>query len=319
MNTDYEVRILKKNEYHIWDSLVFRSPQGTIFHTSDWLITCASLLLKNAVIYGIFKNATLLAGCSLFTDKKFYFFPFATSTVSMTPYGGFVFAPFDSSKVREKEQNYNNYISAINRAIYPQFYYMSITNSPTITDIRPFIYENWKYLIKYSYFFYLDENIEKRLSKKVRWTIRKANKLDISIKKENNPELYWHLHEKTYAKQKISSPVTKKFLFGMINLIITKKIGEMWIARTKDGEPSAAEIIIWDNYCAHRWGAVTDVNFSDSGSTSLLLYEIFEDLYKRGFKEINLMAGNTPHLTKFISSFNPDLRFYFTVYKNNFY
>lgn len=40
------------------------------------------------------------------------------------------------------------------------------------------------------------------------------------------------------------------------------------------------------------------------------------DLKSRDFKEINLMAANTPHLTKFISSFNPVLVPYYKVEKS---
>jgi len=38
-------------------------------------------------------------------------------------------------------------------------------------------------------------------------------------------------------------------------------------------------------------------------------------LKNRGFKEINLMVANTPHLAKFISSFNPELVAYYSVEK----
>jgi len=41
-------------------------------------------------------------------------------------------------------------------------------------------------------------------------------------------------------------------------------------------------------------------------------------LKNRGFKEINLMAANTPHLAKFISSFNPELVAYYSVDKKTF-
>ena len=69
------------------------------------------------------------------------------------------------------------------------------------------------------------------------------------------------------------------------------------------------------NKKAYRWSAASHTEFKDTGATSLLLYEIFQDLKNRGFKEINLMAANTPHLAKFISSFNPELVAYYSVEK----
>ena len=72
------------------------------------------------------------------------------------------------------------------------------------------------------------------------------------------------------------------------------------------------------NKKAYRWSAASHTEFKDTGATSLLLYEIFQDLKNRGFKEINLMAANTPHLAKFISSFNPELVAYYSVDKKTF-
>jgi hypothetical protein len=96
------------------------------------------------------------------------------------------------------------------------------------------------------------------------------------------------------------------------------KNSRIGIAETPSGEVASAEIIIWDNKRAYRWSAASHTYFEDTGETSLLLYEIFQDLKKKGFKEINLMAANTPHLTKFISSFNPRLVPYYSVEKKTF-
>jgi len=307
MGSEYEVRILSRDEYPLWDELVIKSPQGTIFHLSKWIIKCAELISKNEIIYGFFKNGALVAGCSIYSGKILSFLSLATSTAPMTPYGGYVFAPFESSKVRENELQYKKVISAINSEIERRYEYINIVNSPEIRDIRPFSWNGWKTNIYYTYSFKLDNKVEDNVSRNVRRTVNKAKKLGITVKKECDPYLYYHLNCKTYEKQHLKSPVSKKFLINMIDFIISTNIGEMWIARTPDGDPVAAEIIIWDNKCAHRWSAASDPQFNDTGAISFLLIEIFKDLQKRGFNKINLMAGNTLHLTKFISSFNPDL------------
>ena len=89
------------------------------------------------------------------------------------------------------------------------------------------------------------------------------------------------------------------------------------IAETPSGEVASAEIVIWDNKRAYRWSAASHTYFKDTGETSLLLYEIFQDLKKKGFKEINLMAANTQQLAKFIASFNPKLISYYGVEKSS--
>ena len=87
-------------------------------------------------------------------------------------------------------------------------------------------------------------------------------------------------------------------------------------SRDANREAAAAEVITWDNHMAHRWSAASNFDYKDTGATSLLLFEIFLDLQEKGFDRINLMAGNTPHLSMFISSFNPELVPYYSVEKN---
>jgi len=307
------VRELKKNEYEMWDALVENSHHGTIFHSSDWITTCSELLNKKLKIFGCFENEDLVGGCSLYVYKS-KFFKTASSTIGMTPYGGFVLAQSSSTKVREQEQTYSNIIKSLCNAFdNKHFDHIQITNSPDFIDVRPFIWNGWGDRIMYAYYLNLDTDIEKNISKNVRRSIRKAIKNNITIKKLNSPSIYYELFSMTFKRQNLNPPVTKEFLVKIIDLLKTKNAGEMWIAETPSGDVASAEIVIWDNKRAYRWSAASHTDFKDTGATSLLLYEIFQDLKKKGFKEINLMAANTPQLTKFISSFNPKLVPYFAV------
>jgi lipid II:glycine glycyltransferase (peptidoglycan interpeptide bridge formation enzyme) len=318
--SEIEVRELKKDEYKLWNDLVESSPHGTIFHNSDWLTTCSELLNKRLKIYGCFENEELVGGCSLYIYKLKRFFKTASSIIEMTPYGGVVLSQSPSSKVREQEQTYSNIIKLLCNAFDNEhFDHIQITNSPDFVDIRPFTWNGWDSKIHYTYYFNLENDVEKNISKNVRWSIRKAIKNNITIKKLNNPSTYYELFSMTFKRQSLKPPITKEFLEKMIDILKTKNTGEMWIAETSSGEVASAEIVIWDNKRAYRWSAASHTNFKDTGATSLLLYEIFQDLKNRGFKEINLMAANTPHLTKFISSFNPRLVPYYSIEKKRLF
>ena len=316
--SEIEVRELKKEEYKIWDELVDLSPHGTIFHRSFWLTTCSELLNKKLKIYGCFENDQLVGGCSFYIYKLKRFLKIVSSTIEMTPYGGFVLAQSPSTKVREQELTYSNIIKSLCNAFdNERFDYIQITNSPDFVDMRPFTWNGWGGKIHYAYYFNLEVDIEKSLSKNVRRSIRKALKNSITIKKLNDPSIYYELFSMTFERQNLKPPVTKEFLEKMIDLLNSKNTGEMWIAEMPSGEAASAEIVIWDNKRAYRWSAASHTDFKNTGATSLLLYEIFRDLKNRGFKEINLMAADTPQLAKFISSFNPRLIPYYAVEKSS--
>ena len=301
----------------MWDELVEKSPHGTIFHNSEWITTCSKLLDKKLSIFGCFKNDQLIGGCSLFINNKLKFFKTASSTTLMTPYGGVILSQSQSSKVREKEHANSSIIKSLLDVFNNNFHSIIITNPPEFVDVRPFIWNGWNSNILYTYYFNLEKDIEKSISKNVRWSIKKAIKNGITIKKSSDTSLYYDLFSMTFKRQNLNPPVTKEFLEKMINLLRSKNMGEMWIAETPTGEIASAEIIIWDNKRAYRWSAASHTDLKSTGSTSLILYEIFQDLKNRGFKEINLMAANTPHLAKFISSFNPELVPYYVVEKTS--
>ena len=316
--SEIEVRGLKKNEYKIWDELVEKSPHGTIFHNSSWLSICSNLLNKKLKIYGYFERDHLIGGCSLYIYKLKRFFKMASSRIGMSPYGGVVLAQSPSSKLREQEHIYRNIIRCLSSAFDTEhFAHVKITNSPDFIDIRPFTWNGWDSKVYYAYYFNLGSDIEKNISKKVRNTVRKAIKNNITIRKLSDATIYYELFSMTFERQNLNPPVTKEFLETMIELLNSKNTGEMWIAETSSGEVASAEIVIWDNKRAYRWSAASHTDFKDTGATSLLLYEIFQDLKNRGFKEINLMAANTSHLTKFISSFNSKLVPYYGVKKSS--
>lgn len=316
-----EVRELKREEYKIWDVLVESSPHGTIFHNSDWLTTCSELLNKKLKIYGCFENEELVSGCSLYVYKS-KFFKMASSIIKMTPYGGVVLAQSPSSKIREREQAYSNIIKSLcNIFDKEHFDSIQLTNSPDLIDVRPFTWNGWDSKVYYAYYLDLDDDVEKGFSKNARRTIRGAIKNNISVKKLSKDDVerdflqYYDLFKITYLRQGIQLSVSKEFLKNMIDMLYDQRKGEMWIAKDSSGEMTAAEVNVVDNKRAYRWSPVSHTELRKTGATSLLLFEIFKDLKERGFKEINLMAANTPQLAKFISSFNPKLVPYYSIEK----
>lgn len=304
------------NDLEKWDELVKESIYGTIFHSSDWLNTIRDISNKTLKIYGCFEDDKLIGGCSLYVDKL-KFFKKAISRIGMTPYGGLVIEEFPGNNVKKREHRYNDIIESLLRVIDKErFDNIQIINSPGFIDIRPFTWNGWISKTLYAYHKKLDIDIEKNISKDVRWHIRKATKNNVTTKKLNDSSIFYELFSMTFERQGIKPPVTKNFLEKTIDLLVEKKIGEMWIAEIPSGEVISAEIILYDNKRAYSWAAASHTDFKNLGGTSLLLYDIFRDLAERGFKEINLMAGNTHKLTKFISGFNPALIPYYEVDKS---
>ncbi len=313
--TDIEVRKLEKKEYNVWDQLVDQSPQGTIFHTSSWLVTCSRLLNLELKLYGLFKNDLLNGGCALFHHKLKGLLRYATSTCSMTPYGGIIMKQANKSKVREIEDTTRETIDKLSMHETLNNYDMiSITNSPDLYDIRPFIWSGWDSHIKYTY--YLDLN-NINLSRDVSRNIKKAIKNNIIIEKSEDIHTYYRLLNDTFSRQNLKAPATERFISELFDILKQNKKCEMWFAKTQSDELAAAELYVYDTKRVYRWTAASDMNLRKSGAYSLLLFDVFQNFLKKGFQQMNLMAGNTPQLAEFITGFNPELIPYYSVEKQS--
>jgi len=311
-----EVRTLESKEYPLWDNLVELSPNGTIFHTSQWLVSAGRESHVKTELFGAFLHDQLVGGCAVHSHKVAVFFTSATTTLPLTPYGGVIMQPHESSKIREIEGYEWSIIQSLLSGIQKKHpHFLTLTMSPQVIDIRPYTWRGWNESVSYSYIFSLSGNITESISKKVRWSINKAKKLGIVAKQKWDKDVYWDLTLNTYLKQEKLPPISQNLLFSLIDIIQKNQWGEMWIAETTSGEAAAAEIVIWDHQMAYRWSAASHDQYKDTGATSFLLFEMMTYLQGKGFKKFNMMAANTPHLTKFISSFNPELVPYYSVQK----
>jgi len=305
-SSNLEVRELGVNEFASWDELVHKSPHGTIFHSSFWLTACSRALGKTLKIYGCFRNGRLIAGCSLFVlgSRR------ADSTIRMTPYGGYVMAPLETGSVRRQEDANAIIVGCLTQTLLEQgFLSLSMSNPPGYIDVRPFLWTGWDVKVYYTYYFDLEGELEERVSKEVRWAARKAVKNNIKVSMLEKPDVskYDALFSMTFARKALTQPAPSGFLQEMFRAVAYEGAGEMWVAETPNGDLASAEVILRDSRRAYRWSAASHTDYRDTGATSLLLCEILKDLQKRKFKEIDLMAANTPVLAKFVASFNPQL------------
>ena len=181
---DPEVRILTEHEYDLWDQMVERSAQGTVYHLSTWITTTAKIFHLDYRIIGVFNKSEIIGGCFFYITDIFHVFKKGTTDVPFTKYGGFVFSYPKSSKPRTCETREHEIISLILEKIQTyDLVSVHLIHSPGLTDIRPFTSKGWRARVYYTYVKSLDEDIFWGLSYGARRCIRRAHKCGITIKK----------------------------------------------------------------------------------------------------------------------------------------
>lgn len=310
---DLEVRELGKSEYKLWDDLVEKSPHGTIFHTSDWLEVSREVLNNNHKIYGCFQNNELIGGCSLFIKKTKGIFKMASSTCEMTPYGGIVLKESPSTKVKKQVFDTHRIMNSLREFLCDRFDNIEIKLSPDFLDIRPFTWNGWNSNVLYTYYIELDRDINIGISKDLKKNIQNALNEGMKTKRLKNSKIYYDLFSLVFKRQKLTTPVNEVFFNRVIELLESKKIGDMWVTETSSAEYVASQIRLWDKKRVYAWTGASDHSFRNLGSNSLIYYDVFKDLKVAGFKEINMMAANTQRFTDFITGFNPKLVPYYSI------
>lgn len=315
-----EARVLEKSEYPIWDELVENSPQGTIFHTSDWLSMCSDTFGGYLKIFGCFNNNDdLLCGCSLFVLKLKGILKIADSICTMTPYGGFVLRPSNSTKIRKIEEDYflcmNNLIQSIQNEKY---FSTQITSSPGLLDVRPLTWNKWRSRVLYAYYLDLNTFDPNKTSRSTKRDVKQAVDSGLTFQNIRNAEIHNTLFEKTFERQNLQPPVEITYFNKVIELLNRNNIGDMWIAKNQSDEIIESLICLWDKKRAYVWSTASDPNFRDSGVNVFSYYNVLQELSANNIKEVNMMQGNIPRLARFATKFNPKLVPYYSVGKNSF-
>lgn len=226
----------------------------------------------------------------------------------LTPYGGVITSRMDGAKQRKKDLHIQKItVSILEHVAQKRFDHVSLVNSPGLMDIRAFKHGGWEPEVYYTYILPLDRDVFEPASKDVRQNIRKAQKLGIYSIEKFEPDILWDLTVRTFAKQGKTPFTSRAHFVDLLKMIHQKGIGEMRIANAPSGEAVAADVTVWDTKMAHSWSAAASPEYLSTGAASLLCYDLFNSLKERNHKRINMMSGNIPQLSTFVSSFNPQL------------
>jgi len=320
--SETEVIKLDQKNYAEWDKLVDNSPQGTIFHHTNWLTHFKGLM--NLRILGCFKKDQLIGGCVINVHRDWFLKSVANFGIEqvVVPYEGVVLKKFpENTKVRAIERFYRDVCEAFSNYFESEgFHYVRLVNSPGVVDVRPFTSMEWDSKVKYTYYLDLPTANLKNFSRDVRRNIKKAEKYEIILEKSNNAQTFFELYRQmlTRKDQLIAAKLMKKIFERIIPQLKKKGLGQMLIAKSSSGQAMSGEIILFDKKRAYGWLAATHSDFLNTGVSSKLRYYLIQELQKNGFSEIDLVGADGWGTSDFKAGFNPRFVSYYIVIKSSF-
>ncbi len=312
MHNELLVRILKREEYDMWDAFVEQSDQNSIFSKSFWADNVCNHTKNKFHIYGVFnKNNELVAGLPIYSRRKGMFsiaiYP------PITPFMGVVYAKRKTDNFSKIESYQKDVVIALNERVKKDFSYITLALHPTITDVRPFKWENWAIDVAYTYYVNLGDIklLWEQLDKSTKYDIKKAEENDLVFFESDEIKKFYEIYLSTYSRQSMSAPVSENFIAGLYMRLKPKNSCKIYFVK-KGSELLAASLVAFDSKIAYYLLAASNYDFKQYKASSLLLWKILEEVSGR-YKEIDLVGANTPNIISFKRGYVSKLVPYYVV------
>lgn len=257
----YDIKVI--TDYEQWDRFVEASPQGTLFSSSMW----CGLFNDPFSIYGCFKGQELQGGLIGFnTSAGFYS-------------GGYPVTHFQGILLKEGLGAKYPITEALIEALPKQ---STVLNSYYNNDIRPFLWNDWRPIIRYTYLIKSpDINM---LEKDTRYDILHNAEEVVS----GGLDDFYSLYSNTFKRKRLSVPVTRDWM---------QKFNELFHPVIKTTGKNSALVITDNKRAYYIFGA------SDGGSSSAkVIWEIIKD-----YPEIDMVGANSREIALYKRGFGGKL------------
>ncbi len=298
-----------------WNTFVDKSPEGTFYHKSYWLLNNIGRNFKSAQKYELYsltdKNGNWVAAFYIPTSHKFG--KDFVVMPHMTPFGGVMVAPeihklTISKRIGNIKEINDVFISKLKekKLLYYSF-------SPEHTDMQPFLWN--KYITSVRYTYRVDLSDEKILWSNLqeKTSVNKGNKSNCKIKWgfDEYLDIYFELNEKSFNSQNINNfdnELTKKLLIEL-NKNNNCTIG---IVFDENGTPVGGCVLAYDNKRVYY--IMGGVDRSNNFGMSYLLWEAM--LYSKNtlaLKTFDFEGSMIPSIEKYFRKFGGNLTPYYSL------
>ena len=306
---NYEIRLLGEDEFPLWNEFVSHSPQGTLFHKTNWLKASR----ETPIIYGCFKSGRLVAGLPL-VQRNIQFGMKTASHPPLTPYLGLVFKPARGKYVTqisaEKAMG-----KAIARSIKTDFNMIHFNFPPGPVDLQPFIWEGFYSSIRYTYLLSLDDLVQvwAGMDDKRRNDICRAERDGLHVDNQSEFEEFFTLVRQTFQRQEIRMEFVDT-AFHYNDMLEKRNQCRPFVTRDKDGIPIAGVYIIWDTRRAYYLlGGYNSVR-THRGASALAMWEAIKFTKEElQLSQFDFEGSMIPQVEQFFRGFGGRLTPYYSV------
>ncbi|MDP4177091.1 MAG: GNAT family N-acetyltransferase [Bacillota bacterium] len=309
---NYELCYLKEDEFSQWDEFVDNSPQGNIFNKSFWL----KAVSDEFKILVCKENNDIIGGIALPSIYgKIY------RNAKLTPQMGVLFKNGDS-RVKHSTMLSNNI--EVMQSIIEQIKdikYFDYNFSYNLTNYLPFIWENYKVSVRYTYVIDDLTNLDAVYSNfqyDSKYLIKKSLKNNVTVSSNYGIKEFYDINKKTFERQKIEMPYSYEFLEKLDKVLEEKKSRKMFFAVNQEGVIVAAVYLIYDKDCTYYLMGGADPQYRNIGVQTLLIWESIKFAASVS-KTFDFEGSMVKNIERAFREFGGKQRIIYNVYKSDLF
>ena len=321
--------ILKKVEdFKRWDEFVDRSPQGTIFFSSEYV----QLVEGPYELLYVLKGEEWKAGLSLMlSDDR------SRCVIDdLVIYNGILFNRDLTQKPVKSRMERFEITEFIIEELDKRYLSVEIALASQFEDVRPFLWHNYSsaspettYKTDLRYTSYLDiselannENEEdtklfRNLDTLRQRNIREGRKKGAEVVEGGDIRILLDFYSENLKTQSKSIDAKKLRRMGnLVESLLNSGAAFIYSSKNSDGEVVYITVFCQDNKRAYFLFGAGHPQLADRYLGTLAFWDAFKDLARnRAVKQVDLEGVNSPDRGRFKLSFGGDLRSYFKVFK----
>ncbi|MFQ5905154.1 MAG: GNAT family N-acetyltransferase [bacterium] len=313
MAAQFEVAELTTGQSEVWDRLLSGSPQATIFCSPQFSRALAEATGQAYRFVVCFREDRLIAGIPLFEWRRAGIL--MVRQPPLVPHLGLIVSgDVEADHPRSREFNVLQACRALSEWLAERYDYVSFSHHPSLTDVRPFLWQGFREKACYTYRIRLARFGPDMLHSSTRNKIAKARREHVQIEESEDLTHILVMVEMSYARRGRKVPFSKRYLETLFRCLARHGLVRLHYARNSEGKVVSGRIILESFDVVYDWVAGADPVHYGSAATPFLLYTIIEKS-RKGHDIYDLMGANTPSIAAFKSNFGGEIAPYYLTSK----
>ena len=301
MTRGYTSGVLTEEEYEDWDRLVASSPEGSPYHSSEYLDVICRCAGGDSRILAVRDGQELVGGVPLYERES-------STGVFVQPrlllyYNGLVLRDYDTKYPSKITSRHLGIMEALERGLTRLDHaHVELRCRSPRADLRPFVQDGWSASPSYTYVVDLSDTdrLWDRIDQNLRRLVERAREEGIEVTEDEDFDSFFRLHRLVVEEKGAPLYLQRERFERYFRELRERDLVRLYHARLPSGQSvSTAMVLASDHPVSHTVSAAADPDHYDTGASPLLRWRSFEELSEAGYAANDLTDASLNTVSRF--------------------